>query len=68
MLSPSQLAFVLGKIEWHLNRIGRGKARTFFVLFPDEAISLRIVMEAGNGNTVSKSEVEAVTYEEGRLR
>ena len=63
MLNLRQMTFVLEK--WHLERIGRGKTRTFFVLFPDEAIRLRIAMEVGNGNIKCEQEMEAVTYEEG---
>jgi hypothetical protein len=65
MLNHQQMTFVLEKIKWHLERSRRGKTRTFFALFPDEAFSLRIVMEVGNGNIECESEVEAVTYEEG---
>jgi hypothetical protein len=67
MLNHQQMTFVLQKIKWHLERSRRGKTRTFFALFPDEAFSLRIVMEVGNGNVTSEQEVEAVTYEEGSL-
>jgi hypothetical protein len=68
MLNHQQMTFVLEKIKWHLKRSRRGKTRTFFALFPDEAFSLRIVMEVGNGNVTREQEVEAVTFEEGSLR
>ena len=65
MLNLSQMTFVLEKIKWHLERSRRGSRRTFFALFPDEAFSLRIVMEVGNGNIKCEQEMEAITYEEG---
>jgi hypothetical protein len=69
MLNHRQMEFVLSKIKWHLSRIGRGKRRTFFVLFPEDALSLRLEMEVGNGRVTSiQHEVEAITYEEGGLR
>jgi len=62
------MEFVLGKIKWHLERSQRGKARTFFALFPDDAFSVRVVMEVGNGNTKTEyTEVEAITFEAGGL-
>ena len=49
LLSPQQMTLVLEKVKWNLDRAQRGHTKVLYMMFPDEAFSLRVTMEIGNG-------------------